>query len=599
MLTSQGWIVTIILAGTLAGFAWGRARPEVVAMAAMLALGVSRVVSPAEAFAGFGDPTVVTIAALFVISGGLERTGVAARVARVLLRLCGDSELLMLVTLMILAGILGGFMSIIAATAVLLPVALVVCRESGISPSRLLMPLAIGSRMGGALTLVGKPSNLIVSSLLVGAGFAPLSFFSFLPVGLALLAVGVVFMAAGGRHLLQGRMPEGFLLAAALRGDLEQTYRLPERLFRVRIKAGSPLAGQTVAEAALGEALGITVLAIVRGKRRIYAPAPGERLAADDDLIIEARPDELDRLLEFGPVEIVPENGGQHEPLVTEEVGLAEVVVAPRSDFAGRSLKEIEFRQRYGLNVIAIWREGRPRRTWLADLPLQFGDALLLQGPRERIRYIRGDPNFVSLDAPQPLRCSRAPFAVLSVLTLIVLGTAGFVPVSLAAVLAAGIIVASGCISARESFEAIDWPTVVVIGALLPLGAALHTTGAAGAIADALLPLAGGRPLLTLAVVLLAAVAVGHVVPSVPATIVMAPIGLSAALAIGVSPIPFMIAVASATSVTLITPISHPVSLMVMGPGGYRFNDYVKVGLPLAPILTVTLLLVVRAVWPF
>lgn len=599
MLTSQGWVVTIILAGTLAVFAWGRVRPEIVAMAAMLALGLSRVVSPAEAFAGFGDPTVVTIAALFVVSAGLERTGVAARVARTLLRLCGDSELWLIVTLMVLAGVLGGFMNVIAATAVLLPVAVVVCRETGISPSRLLMPMAIASRLGGALTLVGKPANLIANSVLVQAGFEPLAFFSFLPVGLALLVVGIVFMAAGGRHLLPGRMPEGFLLAAALRGDLEETYRLPERLFRIRIKTGSPLAGQTVAEAALGEALGITVLAIVRGKRRIYAPVPEERLAAGDDLIIEARPEELDRLLEFGPLEVVPENGEQHEPLETEEILLAEVVVAPRSDFAGRSLKEIEFRQRYGLNVIAIWHEGRPRRTWLADLPLQFGDALLLQGPQERIRYVRQDPNFVSLDAPRPLRLSRAPFAVLSMLTLIVLGTAGFVPVSLAAVLAAGIIVASGCINTRESFEAIDWPTVVVIGALLPLGAALHSTGAAGAIANALLPLAGGRPLLTLAAVLLAAVIVGHVVPSVPSTILMAPIGLSAALAVGVSPIPFMIAVASATSVTLITPISHPVSLMVMGPGGYRFNDYVRVGLPLAPVLVVTLLIVVRAVWPF
>jgi di/tricarboxylate transporter len=258
----------------------------------------------------------------------------------------------------------------------------------------------------------------------------------------------------------------------------------------------------------------------------------------------------------------------------------------------------MEFRQRYGLNVVAIWREGRPRRTWLAEVPLQYGDALLLQGPRERIRFLRFDPNFVSLDKPRPLRLSRAPFALLAMTTLVLLGITGAVPVSLAAMLAAGIVVAGGCVSPRESFEVVDWSTVVVIGGLLPLGSALHTTGAAETIADALLPLIGGAPLLTLGAVLLAAVAVGHVVPSVPSTILMAPIALSAATAIGASPVPFMIAVATATSVTLLTPISHPVSLMVMGPGGYRFSDYTRVGAPLAAMLFVTVLIVIQAFWP-
>jgi di/tricarboxylate transporter len=258
----------------------------------------------------------------------------------------------------------------------------------------------------------------------------------------------------------------------------------------------------------------------------------------------------------------------------------------------------MEFRQRYGLNVVAVWHEGRPRRTWLAGLPLQIGDALLLQGPRERLRFLWQDPNFVLLDKPRPLRLSRAPFAVFSVLSLIILATTGFVPISLAAVFAAGVIVMSGCISAREAFEVIDWPTVVVIGGLLPLGGALHTTGAAKVLAEAVLPQIGSAPMVTLGTVLVVAVAVGHFIPSVPATILMAPIALSAATAIGVSPVPFMITVATATSVTLVTPISHPVSLMVMGPGGYRFGDYVRVGAPLAAMLLVTLLAVVRTVWP-
>ncbi len=598
ILTVQGWTVTAILVATLAAFGWGRIRPDVVVMTAVLALGLSGVVGPTEAFRGFSDPTVVTIAALFVISAGVDRTGVAARIARSLLHVLGSNEVALVIGLMIIGGVVAGFVNIIASTAVLLPVALAVCRETGISPSRLLMPLAISSRLGGALTLVGKPSNLIVNSLLVQAGFPSLSFFAFFPVGVALLVIGIAFMATGGRRLLPSRMPEGFLWAASGGSDLERTYQLPERLFRIHVDPGSPLAGRTIEEAALGRSFGITIMAISRGRRRTYAPDGDERLSPGDELLIVARPEEVERLRQLGPVEVAPEEHARREPLETEEIGLAEVVIAPRSDFTGRTLKDLEFRQRYGLNVVAIWRSGRPRRTWLGGLPLQLGDALLLQGPRDRIRSLRRDPNFVSLDKPRPLRLSRAPFALLAVLALVGLGTSGVVPLSLAALLGAGIVVVSGCVAAREAFEVIDWPTVFVIGGLLPLGEALRTTGAAAAIADTFLPLAGDAPVLVLTAVLLASILIGHLVPSVPTTILMAPIALSAAGAIGSSPVPFAITVASATSVTLLTPISHPVSLMVMGPGGYRFRDYVRVGAPLALLLTVALLAVAVTVWP-
>jgi di/tricarboxylate transporter len=597
MLSTHGWVATAVLAGTLAAFASGRVRPEVVAMGAAVALGLTGVVSPSAVFAGFGDPAVVTIAALFVVSAGLEYTGVAFQIGGSMFRLLGTNEPALIAGLMVLAATLAGFMNIVAATAVLLPVALAVGRRSGISPSRLLMPLAIASRLGGALTLVGKPSNLIVSTLLVEAGEAPLSFFAFLPVGATLVTVGIVGTIVVGRRLLPSRIPEGFLRPEDLRADLTETYRLPERLFRIRIGADSPLAGKSIAHAGLGEKYGIVVLARMRGDKREYSLPPGEVLAVGDVLLVEARPEDADRLSHLR-IEIAPESASEWHPLENEEIGLAEVVVAPRSEFAGKSLKEIEFRQRYALNVIALWREGRPRRTWLADLPLQFGDALLLQGPRDRIRTVRQDPNFVALDAPRPLRRSRAPVAALAVVALVVLVTTGLVPVSLAAVLAAGVMVLSGSVSARETYEAIDWPTVIVIGGLLPLGTALQTSGAAGAIADILLPLAHGSPVAALALVLGAAVVVGHVVPAVPATIVMAPIGLSAAAALGTSPVPFLIAVASATSITLLTPISHPVNLMVMGPGGYRFGDYARVGAPLVPVLFVALLAVVVSVWP-
>lgn len=594
---TSAWIATAILAGAMAAFVWGRLRPEVTAMAVVLALGLTGVVSPSDAFAGFGDPTVITIACLFVLSAGLERTGVAGMLAASLLRVVGPGEAALTVTLMVLAGLLSGVMNIIGALAMLLPVALAVCRETGISPSRLLMPLAIACRLGGALTLVGKPANLVVNGLLVQAGYGPLGFFSFLPVGLALLVVGTAFMAAAGRRLLPAGTADGSVPLGTPRRSLRETYRLPERLFKVRVHGDSMLAGHAISATPLSSSFGMLVLTVIRGRERISAPGPDERLEPGDVLLVEARPEEMERLCGLGAVEVEPEGVEAGEPLETEEIGMAEVVVAPRSDMVGKSLRGLEFRQRHGLTVVAIWRQGRPHRSWLADMPLEYGDALLVRGPRHRIRFLRQDPNFVSLDEPMALRASRAPVAALAVAALIGLGATGLVPLSLAALLAAGLVILGGCATPEEAFRSVDWPTVIVVGGLLPLGVALQTTGAAAWLAGAVVRLAGDAPAAVLAAVLLAAIAVGHFVPGVPGTIMMAPIALGAATSVGASPVPFLIAVASATSATLITPFSHPASIMVMGPGGYRFGDYSRVGAPMTLLLGLVLLGVVTAVW--
>lgn len=599
MLTPDGRIVLGILAAALAAFAWGRLRPEIVAMAVVLALGLSGVVTPAAAFSGFGDPVVITIACLLIVSAALERTGVATLAARLLLRAVGSREAVLIVALMAVAGGLSGFMNLVGAAAILLPVALAVCRQTGISPTRLLMPLSIAARQGGSLTLIGKASNLIVSGLLVQAGHAPLSFFSFFPVGIAMLAAATLFMATLGRRLLPAAMPEGAMRPAGARQDLMETYRLPERLFRIRVERGGVLEGKTIAQASLGGSFGMTVLAIVRGRSNTLAPTPEEMLQPGDVLMVEAHPDEVERLRGLGPLTVEPEPAQDRRALETHTVGLAEVVIAPRSDLAGKSLKELEFRQRYGVNVVAVWHAGQPRRAWLADLELQYGDALLLQGPRERIRSIGQNPDFISLDESPPLRTAQVPYALLALGVVVLSGATGAVPVSLAAVLAAGIVVVGGCVGVTEAPQAIDWPTVVVVGSLLPLGAALHTTGAAAAVAGAVLPLAGDAPFTVLAAICLATFIVGQFVPAIPTTILMAPIALSAATKLGVNPVPFMITVAAATSATLLTPISHPASMMVMVPGGYRFGDYTRVGAPLALLLIVTLLAVVVMVWRF
>jgi len=596
MIPAAGWITLAILTGTLVAFAWGRLRPDVIALAAVLAVGLAGVVTPAQAFAGFGDPTVVAIAALFVLSAGLERTGVAHRLADALLRTVGPGEARLLVAFMLLAAALSAVMNLVAAGAILLPIALAACRHAGISPSRLLLPMAVSCRLGGALTLIGRPSNLVVSGFLAGAGYAPLSFFTFLPIGVAFLAVGIVFMATYGRRLLPAHPPAGFASSGVPHQDLQQTYRIPEQLFRVRIGVASDLVGKALAETSLSRSFGINVLGIVRTGARTHVPAPHERLRAGDTLVVEARPDDIARVRESGSVDVEGEPGTAGAALETEEIGLAEVILAPRSEMVGKSLRELEFRQRYELNVVALWREGRPRRTWLADLPLGYGDALLVQGPRDRIRRLAEDANFINLDQPPVFRTSRAPLAVLATVILFLTGATGLVPISLAAVLAAGLVVVGGCIQSEEAFRIVDWPTVVVTGGLLPLGYALHTTGAAAALAGVVASLGGHNPILALAGVLVATLIVGQAVPSVPTTILMAPVALGTAQVLGAHPMPFMITVASATSITF-APISHPVNLMIMGPGGYHTRDYIRVGAPLAALLAATLLAVVLALW--
>lgn len=592
----DGWIATGILLATVAAFAWGRWRPEVITLAAVAALGLSRVATPAQAFAGFGDPATVTVALVFVLSAAMERTGLAHRAARSLVGTVGGGEARLLAALMLLAGALAGVMNNIGAMAVLMPVAMAVAREAQLSPARLLMPLAIAIRQGGALTLVAGPSNLVVSGLLAAAGFGALHFFSYLPVGLALLAVTVAFMLTAGRRLLPTR-PAPPHTGRARRRDLPDEYRLAERLFRLRVDEDSPLASRTLAESALGHAFRLHVLAIQRGRRRIVAPLPKEQVRPGDVLVVQGRPEDLARLQHLGPIEVVTREADQSEPLETETIGLVEVVLAPRSELAGKTLRDLAFRQRYGLNVVAIWREGRPYRTALGEQVLRYGDALLVQGPRDRLRALRADPSFVVLEEPDAPRTARAGVAAGAVLVLIVLASTGAIPVALAALLAAGVAVTGGAVTVEEAIGAVDWRTVLVIGGLLPLGTALDATGAAAAMARAGLAIAGGSPLAALVASFAAAAVIGHFVPSIPTTILLAPIALDLARALGANPVPFMIVISCASSTTLLTPISHPVSLMIMGPGDYRFADYVRVGAPLAVLLSVTLVAVAVLVW--
>jgi di/tricarboxylate transporter len=564
-----------------------------VALGATFVLVLTGTLGAQAAVAGFGAPAVAAIAAVFVVGAGLERAGVAASLGRGILRVAGRQETRLILLFCGAAGLLSGFMNSIGALAVLLPVALAAARQAGVSPSKLLLPLALGTRLGGNLTLISGPSNLLASQVLLDSGHRPLGLWEFLPLGMTFLLAGVAFLGLIGRRWLPDHGPA--VLAEQAR--LADVYRLHERLHAVRIRADSPLVGRTLADSDLGRAGGMTVLAVDRQGQRVVAPSRDERLEAGDILVVAGRLDDPVRsaTLQEAGLEVVGELPA--DALEGGDVQLAELILAPRSTLDGRTIREVGFRERYGLTVVAVWQQGRPRRTGLLDLPLRAGDALLVQGRRDRLGLLRRDPNFVVLGPyGTDVRPDRMPWALVALAVLAVAATAG-VPIVVATWLAAAVIVVSGCLPPDDVLRAVDWRVVVFTGALLPLGTALQTTGAARALAEAALRVAGGGALPALAAVLLASVVLNQLMPSVAATAVLVPVAVQVAASLSVSPHALVMAVIAGTGTT-VTPLGNPVNLMVMGPGGYRMGDYLRVGLPLAAVLTAVSLVLIPVVWP-
>lgn len=592
MSTAAALTLSLLVAASSA-FALGRWRPDAIALLVLIVLLLSGTVTLEAGLAGFGSPALVAIAAVFVVSAGLERTGVAAVLGQRILGVAGRSEARLALAYCAAGGLLSGVMNSIGAMAVLLPAAVATAREAKVSPSRLLLPLALGTRLGGNLTLISGPSNLIASESLVQHGLRPFAFFEFAPLGTAFLVAGVAFIGLIGRRWL----PDVAIHEPPRHEHLVDLYRLRERLFEVRIPDGSPLSGKTIAQSDLGRSLGLTVLSISRGTQRIIAPTRDERLRGGDRLVVEGRPEDLQRSHDLQQVGLSAPREPEVTVLESAEIRVVEAILAPRSGLAGKTLREINFREKYGLTVLAIWQEGRPRRTGLVDLPVRLGDALLVQGPRDRIALLRQDSDFLVLepDGSQELRTARAPWALLSVAVMIGASTAG-VPIVLATLLAAGIILGSRALTVDEIYQVIDWRALVFIGAILPIGTALSTTGAASALSGVALRTLGAHPLSALATVLGVSIILNQLMPSIAATTVLAPIAIQAAGATGAHPHAFVMAVIAGTGTTF-TPISNPVNLLVMGPGGYQMRDYVRIGLPLAILLGIVSYVLIPAVW--
>ncbi|MGD9044982.1 MAG: SLC13 family permease [Desulfobacterales bacterium] len=757
---------------------------EVTALLSLGAVTLTGLVKPAEALSGFSNPAVITVWAVFILSGGLTQTGVANAIGRFVMRMAGSNETRMIVVIMVSAGVMSAVMNNVAVAALMLPVVMDIARHTGSPPSRLLIPLAYGSLLGGVTTQIGTPPNILVSEALRDAGLKSFTFFDFTPVGLTIMFSGIAFMTLIGRRFLPQRdvakeatrrknvdwesqydldeqlfniriphdsllvnktlaesrlgsalgwnvigitrnrqirsapgpaeilqagdqltvegsiedlkelknwqqliveksgidieepysgeikigeiiiagnsefigktlntigfrgrfeanvlairrtggirrtnlqdiqlLPGDVLLIAGRierleefksisgfdqfrfvpRSELIDIYHLHERLMVMTVPPESGMIGKTLKESRLGESLGSRVLGILRGTDPILIPEPSETLQANDRLVVEGRQSDFEILRELEKLIIERRTRPDIKTLVSGSVGLVEAVLSPHTTLIGTTLRQLNFREKYGLSVLAILRQGKAHRSNLRDMALQFGDALLLFGPRKNLQMLGSEPEFIVLtgEAQEELRLEKMKFSILIMVGILLPVLMGWVPIYIAAVIGAALMVLFGCLSMDEAYRQIEWKAVFLIAGLLPLGTALDQTGAARLIAEGVVTVVGpfGPQAVMLGLVALTFLATCFV-PTAALVVLMAPIVLNTSANMGLAPHALMMAVAMAASSSFMTPISHPANILVMGPGGYRFMDYFKIGGLLTFVILIVIIFVLPLLWP-
>lgn len=783
-------LIIVVVAAVLFITEWLRA--DVVALLVLIVLAVTGLVTPAEAVSGFSNSAVITVWAMFIISGGLAATGVANAIGDQVLRVAGRHELRLLIVIMLTAALLSAFMNNGGVAALMLPVVMSIARRRHIPPSRLLMPLAYACLLGGLMTLIGTPPNILVSEALDEAGFGALGMFDFTRVGGPLMLLGVLFMALFGRFLLPKRdveketasstWPETAVSPPSSQANGDR-FQLAERLFTAQLPADSPLAGKTLAQSRLGDVLGVNVIGIIRGGQTTLAPSSTAVLQAGDRLLVVGRREQVDRLrhrqldvapaamsgqvtgvetpvlnrvegavfslmpgsilagkslaeadfrrrfgvnilavrrngvlnlhvqaqeklhvhdkliVQGNPVQIanlaaqpdftqittetaefaqlgenllilqVPPDsslvgqtlresqlgqvmsltvlGRLHDEqiealsatndtlqagdtllvqglpddlatltqlatleleqtpvavatLETEQVGLVQATLSPYTALVGKTLRDIHFREKFGLTVVAIWRSGHPYRHNLADMPLRLGDGLLLFGPRAARPILAAEPDFILLEAAdQPnLKTSKASAALLIMALVLLPVILNWLPITITAVMGALLMVITGCLSMDDAYRQIQWKVVFLIAGMLPLGIALQTSGAADYLAQGMITAVAPLGILAiLAALFLLTNLASQIMPSAVVIVLMAPIALNTAAELAISPTTCLMTIVVA-AVSFLSPIGQPANMLVMGPGGYRFSDYFKFGLPLTLVFFIAAMILLPLFWP-
>lgn len=776
-------LVVSIIAITMLLFASEIIRIDLVALLVLLALVFTGLVRPDQALSGFSNPAVVTVWAMFILSAGLMRTGVSAFIGAQVLRLAGRSETRLVAVLMSFTALLSAVMNNTGVAAMFLPITLEISQRINKPPSRLLLPMAYGSLLGGLVLLIGTASNLVVRDAMRDAGYIPLGMFDFTPGGMVILIVSTIYMSVIGRRFLPireaphpfpiteyeknkgdhseygleerlaililpvdstlagktliesrigralginvlsikrkngtrlpaepdtifeggdrllvlGRLdrieeishrplfiierdppaldllmsgdgklaefkitdespfanqtltsmefrshygcnvlairhdgtikrthlqnliiqPGDYLVVYGSADQIEQftdqphfrfltldglaNYHFEHRILAIRIPPESPLIGRSLSDSRLGSAYGLTVIRIFRQQEWI-TPHADTSLMPDDLVLIGGRPIDIEILHGLQNIQVVHQVPHDFTDLQFGSFLVAEVMLSPHTSLNGKTLRDLRFREKYGISVLSIWRGDRAFRSDLANMPLQYGDALLCYGPQEKFKYLASERDFVVLktEVQEKPRMKKAPIAILVMVAVLLSTIFGGFPISIAAIAGSVLMVLSGCITMDEAYQSIDWRSIFLIAAMLPLGIALQETGAAALLGSIVVNLTGGYgPSAVLAGLMVLSMIATQFMPSPVIAVIMSPIALTASLSMGVSPYPYILGVAYALAASFLSPAAHPANILVMSPGGYRFTDYLKHGFPISLIVLVISILILPVIFPY
>ncbi len=623
-MTASMWITLGILIAAILLFITEWLRVDLVALLVVVALMLSGILTTGEAIAGFANPAILTIASLFVIGGGVMQVGLAGRIGQQILSIAGQKQRRLVAMIMLTVALLSGFLSSTGTVAVLLPAIISLSRNARISPSKLLMPLSFGALLGGAMTLIGTPPNIIVNDLLSEHNVRAFAFFDYTPIGILLLIAGVGFMLTVGIRLMPEHKPQTELHRIETPEELVSIYQLPDNLYRLRVRRASPLINKTLQEANLRQKFNLTILEILRspeprevaklGERRLILqsdsldcipPTPETLIQADDILIAQGNHLDVSYAAANLNLGVQPAQSDDQQTLISEEVGVAEVLLPPRSSLLGKTIVEARFGTLHHLTVLGIHRSGEETPLDFKETRLRFGDTLLVQGPWKHIRTLRKRRrDFVVMGEPAAMfgasNRKQAPIALAIVLGMLALLITNTLSVTSASMLAALSMILTGCLTIDDAYANVDWKSIVLIAGMLPMSTALQKVGLVEQAAGGLTSAFGNlSPLVILSALFLLTSVFTQVLSNTATTVLIAPVALASAQKLGVQPHAFMMTVAVAASMAFASPVASPTNTLVMGAGDYQFSDYIKVGAPMIVVTLIICVLVMPLLWPF
>lgn len=610
-------VLSFILAITVVLFVWGKFPPDVVALMSMLALFITGILDLPETLGGFSNPTVIMIAALFIIGEGLSRTGWTALAGQKFVEWAGKSVSRLLVIVTLGSGLLSGFVSNTGTVAALLPVTVSAAWSAGTLPSKLLMPVAFGSNTGGLLTLTGTPPNIIVSNTLAENGQEGFSFFEFALIGLPLLLITILYFRYIGHRLLPSHKTEN--RPVNIDSEMHKWiahYSIGDNMYRLRIRSMSPLIGTKIGDWEFEEKYNVSIMRLrqrhpsVLNRRHPYVDLPNRwtKIRYHDILTVKGEAEDVDKLILEFKLGILPYANGEpqlKQELINQEVGMAELIITPTSFFVGRTVPFGQYLDKAGIQLLGASREGKALIK--KNITIKAGDGFIIRGTWENIESLKNVyENVVISGSPEAMAKNvavlspRSYIALGTLMLMVLLLVLEILPGAIAALICAGIMMLTGCVPISKAYKGISWTSVVMIAAMIPMGTALQKTGAAQMVSKNLVDTLGNfHPVALLGGIFLLTTIFSQTINNSATAVLMAPIAYMAAISLGVSPKPFMITVAISASTAFLTPVGTTTNAMIITAGGYKFLDYVKVGAPLLLLFLAITLLLVPLLWPF